>query len=85
MEIIDDWKLPDIINQEHKLSKGQWKVIINRAAKVKNGELLAEMMSQGYSKLEIMKMKIMKKILFEGNEHVQCQGELFLKDPYVQM
>ena len=54
-EIIDEWKLPDIINQEHKFSKAQWKMLINRAAKIKNGELLVEMMNQGYSELEIMK------------------------------
>ena len=28
-QIIDDWELPDIIIQEHKLSKALWKVIIN--------------------------------------------------------
>ena len=53
--IIKEWDLPDILNEEHGLSKGQWKTRINEAAKIMNGQLLTLMMKDGYSKLQNMK------------------------------
>ena len=42
--IIKEWELPNILNEEHGLSKGQWKTRINEAAKIRNGQLLMSMM-----------------------------------------
>ena len=55
MDIIKEWGLPDIINEVHGLSKGEWKTWINKAAKIKNGQLLMTMMKYGFSELQNMK------------------------------
>ena len=53
--ILERWDVPNILHENHQLSKYQWKTIINKEAKIQNGKLLADMMKNGYSKLEVMK------------------------------
>ena len=54
LEILKDWEVPNILKENSRLSKGQWKTIIKKEAKKQNEKLLKKMIEKG-SKLEVMK------------------------------
>ena len=53
-ELIEKWKIPNIINEEIDIPKNEWKGILRRETKIQNGFLLTKLVNKS-SKLEIMK------------------------------
>ena len=53
-ELIEKWKIPNIINEEIDIPKNEWKGILKRETKIQNGFLLTKLVKKS-SKLETMK------------------------------